>query len=273
MLKLRHLVIAYHGGKPDAPVLAEVIARAARQAGLTVAVTSAYPLPTGTLDGADACCAVGGDGTLLGVVPEAARVGVPVLGVNLGKLGFMASFSSEEACAGFEALFRGAFMISQRTLLEVTANDGRQAVALNDLVIRQRASRLVRIHVHTAEELVNSYSADGLIVCTPTGSTAYNLSAGGPLIHPEAPVLGLTPICPHTVSNRSVALPDTVTLRLELEDAGSAEGVSAVTDGRIALGEAPQFPLLVRRAPRTLPLIHAAQALPFRIIRAKLGWG
>src|SRR5581483_1562545 len=154
--------------------------------------TTRFPLPRGFLKNFDACCVIGGDGTLLGVARESAEQRVPIIGVNRGSLGFLTTFSADEARAHFAELLKGAFQIERRAMLDCSTGPGSHDLALNDVLIKDEVnSRLVRLEVFADDELVTEYMCDGLIFSTPTGSTAYNLSAGGPIVHPGADVIAM----------------------------------------------------------------------------------
>ena len=128
---------------------------------------------------------------------------MPIIGVNRGSLGFLTTFSAEEAATSLPALLAGDFRLAHRSILDCSTGPGRHDLALNDVLIKAEInSRIVRLEVVADDDLVTEYLCDGLIFATPTGSTAYNLSAGGPLVHPDAEVIAMTPICPHTLSNR-----------------------------------------------------------------------
>jgi len=170
-------------------------------------------LPRGFFKGCDACCVIGGDGTLLGAAGGAARENIPIIGVNQGSLGFLTTFSADEARTQFASMLRGGCGIAHRTLLECKTGPGERDVALNDVLVKNETnSRLVRLEVLADGMLVTEYYCDGIIFSTPTGSTAYNLAAGGPIIHPAAGVIAMTPICPHTLSNRTIIFRDNVKL-------------------------------------------------------------
>jgi len=163
--------------------------------------------------GLDAVLALGGDGTLLHAARLVQLSGIPILGVNLGNLGFLTTATVEELPAGLALLARGGYRLSPRTVLEATAYRGARKLggyrALNDVVAGWgRSSRITTFAVEVDGEMITSYRCDGLIVSTPTGSTGHSLSAGGPILHPEADVLLLNVICPHTLSARPIVLPD-----------------------------------------------------------------
>ena len=156
-----------------------------------------FPVPEGFLRGMDACCVIGGDGTFLSAASESTKWQVPIVGVNRGTLGFLTTYTSEEIEEIFPSILRGGYSVRSRGLIECSSHNGEADIALNDVVIKSAsASRIVHLNVFADDEFVTTYVCDGLIFSTPTGSTAYTLSAGGPLIHPDSPVLTLTPICP-----------------------------------------------------------------------------
>ncbi|MFA5257109.1 MAG: NAD(+)/NADH kinase [Opitutales bacterium] len=272
MEAIRKLAIVYNSGKPGAAELAAELTTRAENAGRNVRVEAAYPIPAGTLRYCDACCVIGGDGTLLSVASDAAREGTRVMGVNMGKLGFLAMFTVEEARACFEDFLAGNFRISDRSLVECRSAGGQMYCALNDVVVRSNTSRVARLRVMADGKLVNVYSADGLVLSTPTGSTAYNLSAGGPLIHPRAPVLAMTPICPHTLSNRGLIVGEST--RMVISTEATSSPVSVTCDGTPCFQNEPGggMPVEVSLAPYRLPLVLRPGYAYFHLVRSKLGW-
>jgi NAD+ kinase len=214
---------------------------------------------------------IGGDGTLLGVVREAALEEVPLIGVNRGSLGFLTTFSPEEARSEFESLLEGSFHIDQRAMLECRVAGGRPNLALNDVLIKDEVtSRLVLLEVSADRELVTDYLCDGLIFSTATGSTAYNLSAGGPIVHPRADVIAMTPICPHTLTNRSIIFRDTVKLRVLNRSKGARLLVGM--DGHGELKAASNEPVDISISRLRLPLAQRKGYSHFAVMRTKLKW-
>lgn len=271
MKPVRQLAFVVNETKEGAPALARELAAIARQCGATFKHTSKFPLKQGYLDGCDACCVIGGDGTLLGVARESARAQVPIIGVNRGSLGFLTTFSADEARAQFAELLGGDFRIDRRTMLDCATGPGIHDLALNDVLIKDAVnSRLVRLEVFADGELVTDYTCDGLIFSTPTGSTAYNLSAGGPIVHPAAGVIAMTPICPHTLSNRAIIFRDSVKLRVVNRTADSR--LLVAMDGQRNLKVSARSPVEITVAKARLPLAQRANYSHFSVVRTKLKW-
>ena len=270
MVPLRKIVFVVNPTKAEAPAIAHVLSEVAEEAGAEVALTEAFPLPAEALAEADCCVVIGGDGSILGVVAAAARQSVPVMGINVGTLGFMANYRADEAAAAFHGILEGNYGLDERRLLLAIARDGREVRALNDLVIKAYTSRLLRLQVSSGGKLVNHYSADGLIFSTPTGSTAYNLSAGGPIVHPETRAIVLTPINPHTLTNRSIVIDEARVLEVDLADNGPPVTVAA--DGMEVLTP-EDFPLKICVcATQRLRLVQHEDYSHFYVLREKLRW-
>ena len=271
MKPIRHLAFVVNRNKAGAPGLARELAAVARATGVRLKQTSRFPLPTGYLKGMDACCVIGGDGTLLGAARESARHQVPLIGVNRGSLGFLTTLSAEEARGRFPDLLAGRFQVDQRTMLDCATGPGSSDLALNDVLIKDEVnSRLVRLEVFADDELVTDYLCDGLIFSTPTGSTADNLSAGGPILHPGSGVIVMTPICPHTLSNRAIIFRDTVRLRVHNRSPGSR--LLVAMDGQRNLRVSGHSPVTIALARQRLPLAQAADYSHFNVVRQKLKW-
>jgi NAD+ kinase len=196
---------------------------------------------------------------------------VPVIGVNRGGLGFLTTFSAEEARGQFAGLLSGAYQIATRSLLKCSTGPEHHDLALNDVLIKDEVnSRLVRLEVMAGDELVTDYYCDGLIFATPTGSTAYNLSAGGPLIYPTAEVIAMTPVCPHTLSNRSIIFRNDVTLRVFNRLSRSLLLVGM--DGQRNLPFCPGSPVEISASPLKLALVQRPGYSHFAVVRTKLQW-
>jgi NAD+ kinase len=271
MKPIRQLAFVVNEQKEGAPALARELVALARTAGVALKQTTRFPLPKGWLHGCDACCVIGGDGTLLGVARESAREQVPIIGVNRGSLGFLTTFSADEARAQFLELLEGQFRVDHRAMLECSTGTGPHDLALNDVLIKDAVnSRLVRLEVFADDELVTDYTCDGLIFSTPTGSTAYNLSAGGPIMHPAAGVIAMTPICPHTLSNRSIIFRENV--RLRVFNRSPTARLLVAMDGQRNLQVGAQSPVEISVAQLRLPLAQRADYSHFSVVRTKLKW-
>jgi NAD+ kinase len=270
MKPLRKLAFVVNEDKAGAPALARELSAIARQSGVKFKSTTRFPLPRGYLKGVDACCVIGGDGTLLGVARQSTEHQVPIIGVNRGSLGFLTTFSSDEARAHFADLLNGSFRIDYRAMLSCSTGPGVRDLALNDVLIKDEVnSRLVRLEVFADGELVTDYTCDGLIFSTATGSTAYNLSAGGPILHPSANVIAMTPICPHTLSNRSIIFRDTVKIRV-FNRSDDSRLLVAMDGQRNMKVSANAVEISV--ANTRLPLVQRADYSHFAVVRTKLSW-
>jgi len=216
----------------------------------------------------------GGDGTMLRVAREIAGSTTPVLGINVGGLGFLTAVPSDQLVRAFKHLWRGEFRFERRALIEAEVrNDGRRVrkLALNDIVVgRGEVSRLIELEVEVNGEPLTSYRCDGLIVSSPTGSTAYSLAAGGAVVLPTAEVFALTPICPHTLSNRSLIVPLSGTIRIRPVNQTAATILSA--DGEIISGLSSGDVVTVRRSRHSVRLMHLAGSSFFEALRRKLHW-
>ena len=271
MKPIRKLAFVVNADKDGAATLARELAATARRAGVKFKHTTRLSLPRGWLRGCDACCVIGGDGTLLGVAHEAARAQVPIIGVNRGGLGFLTTFSADESRAHFAEVLGGAFRVDHRAMLDCSTGPGAHDLALNDVLIKDEInSRLVRLEVFADGELVTDYTCDGLIFSTPTGSTAYNLSAGGPILHPAAAVIAMTPICPHTLSNRTIIFRENV--RLRVVNLTERSRLLVAMDGQRNLKVAARSPIEISIAKIRLPLAQRRDYSHFSVVRTKLKW-
>jgi NAD+ kinase len=222
----------------------------------------------------DALLVFGGDGTMLRVVKEIDGHATPILGVNVGTLGFLTAVSVKELAAALESLWRNDFYIESRPLMEATGVcSGKSAGfhAFNDMVISHGAvSRLIELDVSVDGEPLTRYRGDGLIVCTPGGSTAYSLSAGGPIISPTADVFAITPICAHALSNRSVIISQRSTVQVRLLSEKMETIVAA--DGQVEAGFKGGDILNIFRSRRKARLLVPPAGSFFDAVRRKLGW-
>jgi NAD+ kinase len=242
--------------------------------------------PTATLDALPAevevMFAFGGDGTLLAVAGAVANspADVPVLGVNLGRLGFLTEVGRTELTTGLEAVLAGRTSVETRLILNGRVERDRRVVlhhlALNDIVMtRGPLSRMIEIDVTVDDAFVCHVKADGLIVATATGSTAYNLSAGGPIVHPSVDAILLTPIAPHTLTNRPLVLPATASIGLRpvTDPHPAAADVVVTFDGQYGVTVERGDIVIVERSPRRLQLLRTSTRTHFDMLREKLKWG
>jgi len=268
--RIQSILIVYNAEKDGAEKLAHHYAELTRKADRRAEITRSYPLTEAELDGFDLCLVIGGDGTLVRTVRAVASRAVPVLGVNLGRLGFIASHAPDQLDADFDRILSGDFESRDLHTLEAT-QDGQPVIALNDIVVKALGSHLLEIEVLANGELMNTFHADGIIFSSPTGSTAYSLSAGGPIVHPEAPVILVTPINPHTLSNRAVVLNEETVLTVRFRKIRT--GVHWSADGRSIFDDATTREVTIRLSPKKrFPLIVRPEVGPFQILRSKLGW-
>jgi NAD+ kinase len=224
--------------------------------------------------GADVAVVLGGDGTMLSIARELSGCGVPLIGINFGRLGFITDIALHQMPEVLEPMLRGRFEADRRTLLEGEVRHAGQVVlhthALNDIVISHGvAGGLVEFTVRVDGVTMYTQRADGLIVATPTGSTAYALSASGPILHPSLAGLVLVPVAPHTLSNRPIALPDTVEIEIELTEVRDA---AAYFDMQSFSKLQPGDIVAVRRSRREATLLHPAGYNYFETLRQKLHW-
>lgn len=272
MQAIRTITFAVNATKPGALDVARYLSGIAECENVQTRISEVYPLPADALLGQDLCVAIGGDGTLLAVLDAAINADCAVLGVNLGKLGFLATFSQEEAAANFADLLNGDYSIAERSILHCTNASGQSYLGLNDVVIKEtQGSGLVRLRVYANQHAVSEYHCDGLIFSTPTGSTAYNLSAGGPIIGPKVNAMAMTPICPHTLGNRSVIFAGSTKITVEARDSTICPRI--LIDGRIHDEACNQFPLIITCSDKKFRLMQNREHSHFAIVRDKLNWG
>ena len=222
---------------------------------------------------ADLLVVLGGDGTILNVAGQLGETIKPIFGINVGSLGFLTCSSSPAYREAVEGIAKGKITFSDRTLLEVTIKDSQQRpmIGLNDAVFsRGELSRLIRLRARVNGEALTEFNADGLIVATPTGSTAYSLSAGGPILAPESGVLVITPICPHVLTNRSLIVADSSLIEIEASDRDYAVYLSV--DGREPLRLEMGAVVAIRKAKTTLQLAAMPDMSFFSVVRQKLKW-
>ncbi len=232
--------------------------------------TGSHDLPKHT----DMLFSLGGDGTLLDTVTVVGNTNIPIIGINLGRLGFLAAIPEEEVEAAISSLVRGSYTVEQRALLHLDASipmfDG-APFALNEFSInRKDSSSMIKIHTYLNGEFLNTYWADGLIVATPTGSTGYSLSCGGPVVFPQTSSFVITPVASHNLNTRSIVVPDDTVISFEVE--GRAEQFLCTLDSRTeSIGSNVQ--LAVKRESFTISLVRPDEHNFLKTIRQKLYWG
>ena len=224
---------------------------------------------------ADLLVVLGGDGTILHVVGQLTSEIKPVFGINVGSLGFLTCANSSTYSAAVECIAAGKIVFSDRTLLEVTVKGGGKnpptMTGLNDVVLsRGEVSRLIRLKTRVNGEALTEFNADGLIVATPTGSTAYSLSAGGPILAPESGAFVITPICPHVLTNRSIIVGESAIIEIEVTE--REYPVFLTVDGREPLHIEAGAIVEIRKSQRVLPLASLPGVSFFGVVRQKLKW-
>jgi NAD+ kinase len=224
----------------------------------------------------DLLIVLGGDGTLLSAARLAAERKVPILAVNLGGMGFLTSVSQDELYSILEEIFSGIHRVSERVMLDAEIVRGgaviRRQIALNDAVLNKAAlARIMDLELRVDDEYVTTYKADGLILSTPTGSTAYSLAAGGPIVYPSVEAFVVTPICPHTLTNRPLVIPDSATIDVDFK--AEDDAVFLTLDGQIGIELVRGDHIRVRKAAEKLHLVRPAKKTYYQILRNKLKWG
>jgi NAD+ kinase len=228
----------------------------------------------------DLLVVLGGDGTMLGM---AARIGgtgraIPILGVNFGRLGFLTEVTLDELYPTLEGVLDGTARVQERRLLSATvlrrALARHSQVVLNDVVVtRGEISRVIDLEVAVDGEFVTRAKADGIIVSTPTGSTAYNLAASGPIVHPEVDAIVITPIAPHTLANRPIVIPGTSVVEVRTTEAARQGDVFATFDGQTTFRLDSEDVVRVTRAEASVRIVRSSTRTYFDTLREKLGWG
>ncbi len=223
----------------------------------------------------DLIIVLGGDGTLLSVVRQVGGQGTPILGVNLGTLGFLTSVRIDDLYPAVERVLRGEYRIDRRGLLKTEIRKPDEAAqvhhAFNDVVINKSAlARIISMEAFIDDDFIARFLADGLIVSTPTGSTAYSLSAGGPILFPSLEAFIVTPICPHTLTNRPFVVPAKGTIRIELKD---GDDVMATIDGQVGVELTRGSEIVCTQSEYRIDLIQPSNQRFFDVLREKLKWG
>lgn len=225
----------------------------------------------------DLAITVGGDGTLLNVARSFGDAGIPLVGVNLGRLGFLADLPREEMLPLLEAILQGQYVLEERTRLHATIErDGQaieSAIALNEVVVHKwNMARMIEYAAYVDHRFVTTQRSDGLIIATPTGSTAYALSGGGPILHPSLHAVVLVPICPHTLSNRPIVVPDDQSIGVVITEC-HGDHAQMTCDGQMNFNLRAGDRVHVKKHAFPLRLIHPQRHDHYEILRAKLRWG
>ena len=263
----------------------QTITRHLKKYGINVLASDTLPLelPVTRMNEAELCdtadlvIAIGGDGTMLYASRLTRESGTPILGINRGRLGFLADVTPDEMISSVDQVLQGDYTRDTRMLLEVRLNrgpDGESAAfALNDVVLQRRETgRMVDFSTRVAGHFVNTHSGDGLIVATPTGSTAYALSCGGPIIEPQLNAVAIVPICPHTLTDRPIVIPADQPVEVVLLDRDDTK--AEITVDGISMGEfTPNDKLLISAAAERITLVHPPGYDFYGILRSKLLWG
>jgi len=225
------------------------------------------------LDQAEIIITLGGDGTILRTVKSIGTKQIPILGVNLGGLGFLADTPPEIFLNYIQACIEGRYLLEERALLQCSINDGKKSfVAFNDVVVDKAGfSRVIEIVTHVDGHLLNSYVADALIISTPSGSTGYSLSAGGPIVIPQTKVIIINPICPHSLTNRPVVVPSDAVIRLRV--ATEYKEINIFRDGQLELSVPSGTEFEITTARFGVQLIKMKEREFFETMRSKLHWG
>lgn len=227
-------------------------------------------------ENSDLIIVLGGDGTMISTARLTGKRAVPILGINYGGLGYLTDFRIEEMFGALEKILAGDYAIDSRVMLDVEHRRAGERLAagrvLNDVVINRAVlAKIIEVEITLDDLFVNSFRADGMIVATPTGSTAYSLSAGGPIVYPSMNAVVLTPVCPFTLTNRPLVVPDAARIELKL-NAGS-EGVMLTLDGQVGYPMQAGDLALIRKSETSFNLVQPTNRNYFDVLRNKLKWG
>lgn len=277
-MRLKKVLLAMHPSKPLNSDVVERTVGVFQNAGISVCVESfmntalhiqlPFIDPATDMQDCDAVVSLGGDGTLLRAMQYALKADIPILGVNMGRVGFLTEIEPAQLEESVQKLFSGDFYIEERMLLSVNVNHGPGVLCLNDAVVN-RGSRLIAINAFISDDLIGRYVADGVIVASPTGSTGYSLSAGGPVISPDVKCMVVSPICPHTLHHRPVVVSASETVRLEL-DSEDIPGIYLSIDGQTTVPLSGGDTVYITCAKQAGRLIRLDKPHFFTLVRKKL---
>lgn len=274
---IRKVLLVINTRKDDAQNVVQTLEDLTRRRGIElVSLDFSRHATEEDLQGVDLAVSLGGDGTLLSCARMLAHRSVPILAVNMGDFGFITEVSKTELPEVWEKYLQGGLGVSQRLMLAVDVRRDNAPAAsflgLNEAVIGIKGiSRMLRLKIFMSDTYMGGYRADGVIVATPTGSTAYSMAAGGPILHPEMEAFILTPICPFTLSNRPTVVPASEILRVEVEEAQKVEAVLTI-DGQESFALKPRDAILIRRAPHKARIVHTDRRSFYEVLRKKLNW-
>ena len=270
-MSFKTVVIFSKPKQPDVARVAGELEVWLRQRGVTATADPPVPLTTD----ADLAVVVGGDGTLLAATRALGDHQIPILAINHGSLGFLTEVTLEQMYPALDDVLAGRFVTDRRMMMDIAVHQGAAVAeyrALNDAVINKGTlARIIEIEARVDGQYVSSFRADGIIVCTPTGSTAYNLSAGGPIIFPTMSAMVVTPICSHTLTNRPIVLPGDVLIEMTLKS--QQDEVQLTVDGQVGLRLDLGDRVTVRKSRHTVQLIAPGDKNYFDVLRGKLKWG
>lgn len=265
------IALVINAEKAGALELSREVRSFLKKQGVSIRETDQHPIPKGFLQTADLCISIGGDGTILGVVEEAHRSQVPIFGINCGKLGFLTAISGAQLVDFLDEMLQGKLVVQKRQALLGSSGGEDRFVALNDIVIKPyNTVRLSPLQVVFDGREISEYTSDGLIFSTATGSTAYNLSSGGPIIHPEVEAIVMTPICPHSLSHRSMVLP---TNKIVEVICATESRMTVWMDGRQHFETHSSKSFSISISPHPILLGRLPSKPYFKVLGEKLHWG
>ena len=265
------ILIIYNPEKPEAVMESQLLKKylMGKKKQVLICSTSSTKFPK-----TDLCITLGGDGTILKIAHRVVDFNVPVLGVNFGKMGFLAEFEQKEIFLVLGNILAGRYKVEKRTMLDVEiVGEKKHLLALNDCVVRSGASgRVILLNAKVNAQFVTKYLCDGLIVSTPTGTTAYSFSAGGPIVHPQTPVFVVTPLCPCNIVQRPLVVSSKENIVIEIPKYKSNKDIILSLDGQRNFVMKPGQRILINEAKEKFNLITKTEKSYFDVLRNKLKW-
>lgn len=271
-MKLKRIAVFYNLHKPHNQPIAQQAVDFLRTQNIQATLCTSL----NSLEGVDLVIGMGGDGTMLRCARECAPKKIPVFGINCGTLGFLAAAEKNELTAALSALLDGKYCSYKRLLLQATIKSSKNTqvfTAFNDVVLHSSNLRTFYVNATFNKTKMPAYFGDGVIISTPTGSTAYSLSAGGPIVEPNVEVMVITPICPHSLHQRPIVLSATGVLELCPSFKNKEDGAIVSLDGQLNLPLEPGAVLKIERAPQDITLLTLPQRGFFGVLHKKLSWG